>query len=345
MTLPFFGPCTPEACQFDRTPDAAIVMFEVFVIAAAVVSLLILRRYDRKVFWKFAVVAAGVFLFEFFTHPMWVNAHMGWWAYVYRDISWILTVGWSTIIIVPVTLIDTYLARFGALRRFVLYLVAMTLLGVIAEMAVVNLGLRSYTPESLEVIRGNFIGGTNVPLAALYYIPVFMALCIGFAKYWWAAVDNTPVVPLPRRPWLRTLAVTAIAVFLYEMMVEPMVVNAKFPEWSYVYRDISLVLTGVWVLIIWLSTNVIEKFLIHYGLKVRFIATISLASLFFTPIEAWFIRNSYRLYGPTTQANFSGIEVPFTSVPVEVAFAVPFYLALVLAFVRYWDIMSDNPKH
>ena len=40
--------------------------------------------------------------------------------------------------------------------------------------------------------------------------------------------------------------------------------------------------------------------------------------------------------------NFSGYKTPITGVAVEVAYAIPCYLALIVGFIRYWEIVLDN---
>lgn len=344
MQLPFLTPCSSPACHFDRAATAPVIVFEIFVVVLAIMALFFLRKSKDRIFLRFCIIAIGVFIFEFFTHPLWINEHMGRWAYAYRDVSWILTVGWSTIVLVSVTAIDILKPRWKHWQRFLLALPVVTFFSLIAETIVVNLGLRRYSPEALEVINNQYIPVIHVPWGTLYYVPVFMALIIAFYRYWTFASENTPIAPRRRPQWLRTLVITYIAVFLYEMMIEPMVVNARFPSWSYVYRDISIILTTLWVVVIWLATNIAERIFIHYSLAKKFLGTIILASIFFFPLEAWMITYGYRLYGPSTVANFSGYKVFFTQIPVEVAFAVPFYLALVFTFVRFWEIALDNRK-
>lgn len=342
MTLPFISPCNTFACQFDPTPTTAVIIFEVFVVLAAIIGVSIVRRYDRRAWRHFLIVAIGIFIFEFFTHPLWLNEHMGRWAYVYRDVSWVLTLGWSTILFVLVKFVDTTWPKLAPLKRFGFYLLLITPISLIGEMAVVNLGLRNYSPESLQVINNHFIGVTGVPWSALYYIPIFMALCIGFMKYWIAVDEDRPVVPLRHQPWLRRLFVSFAAVFLYEMMIEPMVTNAHFPAWSYIYRDVSVVMSGLWVLIIWLALHFAETYFLHWSLMKRFAMTLGLATIFFVPVEGWLIHHGYRVYGPSAAGNMTGLMFPFTSIPLEVVMAIPFYLTLVISFVRYIDLTSNS---
>ena len=73
--------------------------------------------------------------------------------------------------------------------------------------------------------------------------------------------------------------------FLFELVVEPMVNNEQLPEWSYVYRDVSFLMTGTWVLLIAVAAVVIDRFLIGLSIPLRFAA----ALLF---ISAWPCRSN-----------------------------------------------------
>ena len=112
----------------------------------------------------------------------------------------------------------------------------------------------------------------NVPIEGLYYIPVFTALVISFYKYWSLVLDDALVAPVKKKRWLASLGISILGVFLFELMIEPMVVNANLPRWSYIYHDVSILMTGLWVIIIWLSIYAVDRLLIQYSLVVRFLA-------------------------------------------------------------------------
>jgi len=340
----FFQPCSSAACLFDKTPDIAIITFEVFIFVIAILSLFFLSKVTNRILLRFAIIAIGVFIFEFFTGPMWHNYRLGEWAYVYRDVSWVLTIGWSTIIIVPVVLVDKFLAAKKEWLKFLLYLLFVFIIALWGEKAVVELGIRSYSQESLEVIGNRFIPFLDIPLGSLYYIPVFMTLVIGFYKYWSLVIDKKLLTPMKKIKWFRDSIIVLIAVIFFEIMIEPMVLNAKLPEWSYFYRDVSIIMSGIWIIIIWLSIILVDKLFIQTKLFERFVIYLLVASVITTPIEAWLISNGFRVYGPSATENFSGYQFPFTDVPIEVVFAVPFYLSLIISSSKYWIYILDNRK-
>jgi len=336
--------CNSAICHFDKTPTISIIFFEFVIFLAVLLSLYFLSKIEKRILLKFLTVAVGIFIFESFTHPLWLNYHLGNWAYMYRDVSWVLTIGWAVLVIVPISLVDKFYGKLEEWKRFMMYLFSITTLGILGETAVVNLGIRSYSPEAMELISSNYIPILNIPWGALYYVPVFMALVVGFYKYWELIIDKQIVAPVKRVKWLRTLIITALGVLLFEIMIEPMVVNASLPAWSYLYRDVSFLMTGGWILIIWLAVVLVNKFFVHFNLIEKFLAYIAVATIITTPIESWLIISGVRQYGPSASGNFSGFNIIFTNVPLEIAFAIPFYLALIIAFVSYWVFQFNKKK-
>jgi hypothetical protein len=203
------------------------------------------------------------------------------------------------------------------------------------------LDLRHYAPELLESSCGLQIGG--VPIEAIYYVPVFLSLIISFYKYWMFVLDRVPVPPCCEVPWLRTLVLSVIGVVLFELMIEPVVRNVGLPGWSYFYKDLSFLMTGGWVLILWIAVTVVEWRLPHWDLAHRFGLSLIFVAAIATPIEGWLIETGVREYGASANANFTGLTIPWTPIPVEVVFAIPMYFALILSFVRFMQILEFDP--
>jgi hypothetical protein len=322
-----FQPCSSSLCQFDKAATTPIIFFEIAVLVLAIFFIFYLSRYTKKILLKFFIIAIGIFIFEFITHPLWYNFKMGEWAYVYRDVSWLLTIGWATIILTTTVVIDHLLPKVRAYKRFFLYLLATLIIGLIGETVVMQLGIRSYSPETHQLIGNLYIPLLGIPWGSLYYIPVFMALVIGFYKYWSLVIDNKILLPIKKIKWGRYLAVSVVGVLLFEVMIDAMISNAGLPAWSYIFRDINIILTISWIIIIWLAILFVDKVFIHFDLFKKFISYILLATAIALPIEAIFVAKNIRIYSPSTTENFSGYLVPFSSVPVEVIFVFPFYLA------------------
>ena len=91
--------------NYSNWPTPAIVAFEVAIIVAAGVTYRFFNARMLRVRQHFILVASSVFAMEFFTAPMWFNLNLGVWGYVYSDVSWVLTLAWTTMILID---------RFGA---------------------------------------------------------------------------------------------------------------------------------------------------------------------------------------------------------------------------------------
>lgn len=335
-------PCTATLCYFDKTPTLSIVLFELLILICTGILLFLLSKLTKHVLQKYFIIMIGVFLFELFTAPMWNNFKLGSWAYIYVDISWILTFGWTSLIMYITFLVDTYFRKSKLSIKFLLYILILTPLVLFFESAAVKLGIRSYSPEVAEVVNNKNIAFLDIPVAGLYYIPVFMTLVISFYKYWEFVLEKKLLIPVNRHHFIRKLLLTFIGVILFELMIEPMVQNVNLPQWAYIYRDVNLVMSGIWVVVVTLVVTTIDTFLIHLNLQQKFIGYLLLTTAVTAPLEAWFISAGYRLYGPSATANFSGFKSILFHVPVEVLFAVPFYLALVICFTKFWDVVIDN---
>ena len=160
-----------------------MVGFELSVIVATLLLIGLLYCHDKAVLKKFTATFIGVLLFEYFTQALWLNKNLARWAYLYLDVSWIITLGWTGIILGSQAIIESRYAKIKEWKRFLLTLGLVTVIGVLAEGLVRYLGIREYSSAVQQVLSGYWIAGL-VPLEALYYIPVFMALVLSFSKYW-----------------------------------------------------------------------------------------------------------------------------------------------------------------
>lgn len=334
--------CHTLACSFDKTATTGTIMYQLFILGFTAIILLILSRFKKRIGWHYLVMVLGAFIFEFFTAPMWLNSHLGNWAYIYHGVSWVLTLGLSSMTLAAVVLVDLFLPKIKEVGRYLLSTLILWPIMIFFEQLVVMLGIRGYAPETNAAFESTIIPSLNMSWLAVLYLPLLFLLIISFYKYFSFYLDKKLVVPMNKRRLLRNLLISLIGVFLFELLIHPMVINTGFPSWSYVYRDITFILTGGWVLVIWLSIWLVDKYFIHKTLVEKFVLYLTAAGIIIAPVESWLIHNGYRVYQPSTVANFSGFIVPGLNIPVEVIFATPFYLALVIAFIKYWAIILDN---
>jgi hypothetical protein len=180
--------------------DNLIIFLEVLIILLSIILVLYLNKKNNKTIKRYILIFLGVLIFEFFTQPLWKNLNLGPYAYIYQDVSWVLTLGWSTIVLISFFIIDKK-TRLRETKKFFLYVLLSSIIGIIAETIVLKLGIRDYSPEVKALLKGVNIPFTNVPIEALYYIPVFMSLIIGFVRYFelsfskeLKAIDSIPLL-------------------------------------------------------------------------------------------------------------------------------------------------------
>ena len=331
-----------RACTFDKTLTVPVMYYEIFI-ALATIVLLGLMIWKKKSLFHFFLMFIGVIIFETFTGPLWLNQHLGNFAYLYHGVSWVLSLGLTTMTYSVVWFVDSVWPKIKDCYRFFVYLGFLWPIMYFVERFVIDLDIRSYVPEVLLVVKSNSLPLINVSWQAMMYLPVFFALIIAFYKYLaFVLLDKKNILPINKANVIRNIIITFIGVFLFEIMIDPLVVNANLPSWSYFYRDVSIFLTGGWVIIIWLAIFLIDKFFINRSFFYRFIGYVLTITIITAPIEAWLIRNNYRIYGESASQGFSGLLFPLLNIPIEVVFAIPFYLALVFAFVRYWQVVLEN---
>lgn len=328
------------SCAVDRTLTAGSLPVVVGLLLVSLLGLAWLMRLRSHLAVHLALMAVGVLMFELFTAPMWDNAHLGRWSYLYRDVSWILTLAWTVLFLLTWTLVERLLTGWRALPRFALAIALITALTVPLETLLVASGIRGYAPEVRDAAVGGFVNG--VPVAILFYVPVFASLVLSFYLYWSLVIEGALLVPMRRIHWRRGLLLSTAVVLVFELMVEPMVQNRGLPAWANLYRDINLFMTGLWVLEIAITAIVVNHLFVQRPPAFRMVLAVVVATAIALPIEYGLYVSGMRVYGPSAVANFSGFMIPVLQAPVEIAFAVPCYLALVLASVRYWDLVIDN---
>tara|TARA_Y100000034_G_scaffold136768_1_gene215591 strand:+ start:25620 stop:26189 length:570 start_codon:yes stop_codon:yes gene_type:complete len=165
-------------------------IFEISVILISVLLLLVLVKMEKKTLKRYLILVVGFLIFEFFTQPLWHNKNMSNWAYLYQDVSWVLTIGWASILLFSMFITDYYF-KLRETKRFFIYLLIAGIIGIIAEAIVISLGIRSYSPDVMVVLSNINIVFTQVPIETLYYMPVFMALIIGFTRYFEMCFNKT----------------------------------------------------------------------------------------------------------------------------------------------------------
>lgn len=158
--------------------------FEVGVILLTLLTLFILNKSNSHTMRRFGLAVIGVFLFEYFTHPLWINQNLQSWAYLYLDVSWVITLCWVNLIMISMAIVEYMLPKLSELKKFVSLLGLITIGGLYLEWFFLRLDIRKYPAAIQEYIDATYRIAGVVPIIEILYIPTFMGLVIGFIKYW-----------------------------------------------------------------------------------------------------------------------------------------------------------------
>jgi len=161
-----------------------ILLFEALVVIVTIAILAIMKSSGQKdVMKKFGLMLIAVFLFQIMSEPMWVNSNLDSWAYLYGNVSWILTFGWASIFFLTFLIVDKGFKKMHEKNKFWLYLLVATIITVPAESLILKLGIRSYATLLSSTFSGLMIPLTQVPIEVLFAVPMISALIIPFYKY------------------------------------------------------------------------------------------------------------------------------------------------------------------
>jgi FlaA1/EpsC-like NDP-sugar epimerase len=160
------------------------MIFEIIVILIALLFIIFLQIKDKHTIKKFVVIVIGVLLFEYFTQALWFNKNLESWSYLYLDVSWILTIGWATIVLVSMAIIEYYQKKSSELKKFILTGLVVSIIAFFAEWVVLALDIREYSAPVLKLIQESPLLFGILPLREAIYVPAFVFLIIAFVKYW-----------------------------------------------------------------------------------------------------------------------------------------------------------------
>ena len=163
---------------------SGVLSFEISMILITVVLWFLLKKKgDKHITKKLILLFIGVLLFEIMSEPMWRNLRLDPWAYLFNDVSWIITLGWVNIFVVAMLIVDKFWNNLSEGKKFWLYLLFITLITTPAEILILQAGIRAYDPVLTDTMLGIMIFGTKGPIEIIFIVPIIAALIIAFYKF------------------------------------------------------------------------------------------------------------------------------------------------------------------
>ncbi len=168
-----------------------IIILEIAIVIALIAAVYFsIKSGQKNILRKFIIITVGVLLFEIMSEPMWNNTGFQAWAYIYGDITWVLTLGWVALIMLAMLLVDHAFAAMPEKRKFWLYLLVVEAITIPLEAILLTSGIRSYAPVLTQTMSGKLVPFTAMPIEAIFAIPLFVGLIICFYKYVNHIADN-----------------------------------------------------------------------------------------------------------------------------------------------------------
>lgn len=313
---------------FDKIATQEIIIFEFILVIISIFSILFLRKKQDKVFLRWFVGFLIFTLFQMFTASMFSTIKLGAWAYIYIKTSWIISMAWATFIIWADYLSNKYFDKY-TIKNFILSTTILSFIAIIFEVIMTNLGIRVFSDNTLRAFSEK-----TIILFPFYYSFIISLFVISFYKYWNLKIDNKLIVPVKKNNLL-SFFICFIGILSFDIMTRTMVNNVGFWSWSYIVPNISIVLTLIGTIMIWLSVTLTDKYLGYFDIFKKFALCFTFSIIPVFLLEVFLINKGMRVYGQETISNFSGFTVPTFNVPVEVLLGSVFYLLIILPFVNY----------
>ncbi len=163
---------------------SGLLITEILIVAFTIILWVYMKTKGyRNVTRKFLILFFSVLLFEFMSEPMWNNSGFQNWAYIWQDITWVITLGWVGIFMFTFLIVDYAFRTTSEKKKFWIYLLVLEAIVVPLESALVISGIRGYAPILADTLSGYMIPLTVVPIEAVYAVPLFTSLIICFYKY------------------------------------------------------------------------------------------------------------------------------------------------------------------
>lgn len=172
------------------------------------------------------------------------------------------------------------------------------------------------------------LSGSTIKFLEILMICIYVAI-IGY------------IIKIKHWKTIRNTIITLVGVILFELMINPMVTNARLSSWTYYYTDLSFIITFGWVLFVSISITLIDSTFKDFSEFKKFWLYLCLIDALIIPIEIFLVQSGVRVYSESLLSASYGSFIPLTMVPIEVLFAIPMFFALVIAFTKYWEETLD----
>ncbi len=162
------------------------MIFELAIIVLTIALLVFLSSKNKNSWKVYLITAVGVLLFEYYTQALWFNQNLEKWAYLYLDISWIMTLMWTDVILLSIFIVESLRPKYSEVKKFFMSIGVITLFVLPIEWILIRTNIRGYPQVILDLYESLPRLFGIVPLKELIYVFAFMSLVLAFSRYWQA---------------------------------------------------------------------------------------------------------------------------------------------------------------
>jgi len=160
------------------------MIFELTVIIITLALLWFLSSKNKNSWKVYLITAVGVLLFEYYTQALWFNQNLEKWAYLYLDVSWIMTLLWTNVILLSIFIIESWRPKYSEVKKFFMSIGLITIFVMAIEWVLIRTNIRGYPQVILDMYESLPRLFGIVPLKELIYVFAFMSLVVAFTRYW-----------------------------------------------------------------------------------------------------------------------------------------------------------------
>ena len=287
----------------------------------------------RFFLWRFFALAFWVFCFEWLTWALWNNAHLGNYAYIHNDVSWVLTLTWSICIFIAKFSYDKGIQYKTLLKEFLIVTLGSSVLMSFVLMFLRDIGVFSYSSALLPLVQnGVLIFGR--PLEAIVYIPVFVFTVYSFYKYWELAMYDKSLFANYTISLKKDIIISAITILLIWYLMHPLLETSIVSSFLLVFLYVvGLILTSFIVNSI-KGAPLFQRYM--GGMFIFSVFAMVVTSLMMTN---WMITLAQSVRDTHT---INTIVIPwFAFTDVEFV-GIVLFSCLMIAMVKYFKIITDN---
>ncbi len=136
---------------------------------------------------------------------------------------------------------------------------------------------------------------------------------------------------------------TLIGVLLFEFFVQFLFDAKNLNKWTFIYFDVNWVLALVWTSIILGGMAFVDYTIPYLAEKKKIFLYILFVAMLASIFEILLINSGIKTYPTGAQSIFSDKKL-LNNVPIEIFFYITFFMSLVIAFKRYWEINFLIPQ-